>query len=322
MTSRAIEVYHLAPPIAGARLLALPAGARVGWSVPLGTADLEAVAAWARRDASASIRLYGAAARQIETVLREIPVTRLTLAGECPSRRSPLVPGVRELALEGWFDGTAALLARFAELETLRIDAHGRAFAAAPLAELPSLRRLSVTAATLRDTGALEHSRLRAVELVHCAAADLQPLLRCGSLEALRLAALERLRSVDALAYHASLRVVALERLLHLDSLRPVATLAALESLALEELWQFNVGDAAFVKELPSLRRLTVDFGGRRKNVEIAKWLGLPEADPFELGGYDPTTSYESGVQSVPAYLSSVTTSGARRGFRAENGGV
>jgi hypothetical protein len=99
--------------------------------------------------------------------------------------------------------------------------------------------------------------------------------------EALRLARIAGVRSIDALAGRADLRVLSLAGLVHVDSVASIATLPNLESLELTGMWQFAVEDVAFVEHLPSLRRLRLDIGGRRKNVELYRRRSLAEPLPF-----------------------------------------
>ncbi|HKE37029.1 MAG TPA: hypothetical protein VKB39_06335, partial [Candidatus Baltobacteraceae bacterium] len=184
-------------------------------------------------------------------------------------------------------------------------------------------RQCSIVSAALRGCGAMTKvHELVALELARTRADDVDSLLRHPAIAALRLANVERVTSIDALRGHAALRTLALEKLLYLESLQPIATLPRLESLSVARLWQFGIGDAWFLTGMTRLRELALDIGGERKNVEIAKRLGLPEPAAFDVGDYDFTTSYESGVQSLPAYLSSVTTVGAIGGFSGEKGGV
>lgn len=297
------HVVDLREPIAANRLCALPAGVRLQWRDPMPSAALDAIARWCH--GAASIRLYGAACAQLTDVLERIPAQRVT-----------------DLALEG-VPGDDAVLRAVPWVQTLRVDAHGAAFDLRLLDALPALRRLSLTAAAIVNAKMFERlANVMALEVSHCSLDEVESVMRCPSLAALRLATIDGVRSIRALTEAGSLRVLALDRLLHLDSLAPLETLPLLESLAIAGLWQFNVGDAECILRLPRLKRLAIDIGGKRKNVEITKRLQLPEPQAFDVSDYDFTTSYASGVHSRPANLSSVTTSGAAAGFCAENGGV
>ncbi|HEY1427971.1 MAG TPA: hypothetical protein VGF18_00225, partial [Candidatus Tumulicola sp.] len=99
-----------------------------------------------------------------------------------------------------------------------------------------------------------------------------------ASLRSLRLSAIERLSSIEALRGHCGLRALWLQRLPFLNSLNVLGTLPALESLQLSKLWQFDLRDTAVLFDIPALQRVSVDVGGRRKNVEVEKRLGLPLA--------------------------------------------
>jgi hypothetical protein len=321
MSEASIRVLDLRSPVEAARLPS--SNARLTWRHPLEPRDLDTIASWARTRGGASIRLYGAAVAQIDSVLDAIPVVALELDAARITRLPRSAAGVRELRLHGIPSAGRSVLEAFGDVRTLRVDARGETVDLQLLAALPQLRGLSLASASLRGCGgAGVPSALESLELVRTRVDAIDPLLRHPAMVALRLANVDRLASLDALQQHAGLRSLALESVLHLESLRPIGTLPRLETLAIARLWQFNVDDAAFVREMPSLRALSIDIGGRRKNVEIAKRLNLPEAPPFDVAGYDFTTSYASGVHNLPAYLSSVTTVGSAAGLASEKGGV
>lgn len=320
MSGGFIRVFEIRSRVDAERLPL--SNARLGWRTPLDTSELDAIAGWARSHGGASIRLHGAAVAQLDAVLDAVPVVALDVDAAriaAPLRRAE---SVRELVLRG-IPRSADILPRFSGVRTLRLDARGETIEVRTLEALPALRCCSIAAALLRGCAGIESVRtLAALELVRTRVDAIDPLLRQPGIVALRLANVERVTSLEALNGHAGLRSLVVESLLHLESLQPIATLPRLETLAIGGLWQFNVGDAEFVTKMRGLRALSLDIGGARKNVEITKRLELPEPPPFDVNDYDFTTSYESGVQSVPAYLSSVTTVGAAGGLAGENGGV
>jgi hypothetical protein len=313
-------VFELRSPVEAERLPR--SAACLGWRTPLDPSELDAIAQWARVHGGASIRLHGAAMAQLDAVLDAVPVVSLELDATRIADAPRYAHGVRELVLRGMPHRTETL-SSFSGVRTLRLDARGETVEVRALEALPALRCCSIASASLRGCVDIKSIRtLAALELVRTRVDAIDPLLRHPGIVALRLANVERVTSLEALSSHAVLRSLAIESLLHLESLQPIATLQRLETLAIRGLWQFNVGDARFVGEMRGLRALSLDIGGARKNVEITRRLGLPEPLPFDVGNYDLTTSYECGVQSVPAYLSSVTTVGAVEGLAGENGGV
>lgn len=321
MSGSSIHVVEMRSPVEAERLPFT--NARLGWRTPLDPGELDAIARWARGHGGASIRLHGAAVAQLDAVLDAVPVVTLDLDAKRIANPPRRAERVRELVLHGMPHDADDTLSSFSGLQTLRLDARGDTVEVKVLEALPSLRRCSIASASLRGcAGIARVPTLAALELVRTRVDAIDPLLRHPGIVALRLADVERVTSLAALRGHACLRSLAIESLLYLENLQPLATLQHLETLAIGGLWQFNVGDAVFVAEMRALRALSLDIGGARKNVEITKLLGLPEPTPFDVGDYDFTTSYESGVQSVPAYLSSVTTVGAAGGLAGENGGV
>lgn len=321
MSGGSIHVYEIRSPLDAERLP--HSNARLGWRTPLDPGELDAIARWARGRGGASIHLHGAAVAQLDAVLNAVPVAALDLDATRIANPPRHAERVRELVLRGVPHRADDTLSSFSAVRTLRLDARGETFEMGALEALPALRCCSIASASLRGCARIERVRtLAALELVRSRVDSIDPLLRHPGIVALRLASVERVTSLAALRAHARLQSLAVESLLHLESLQPIATLQHLETLAIGGLWQFNVGDALFIAGMRGLRALSLDIGGKRKNVEITKLRGLPEPARFEVGDYDFTTSYEPGVQSVPAYLSSVTTVGAAGGFTGENGGV
>jgi hypothetical protein len=270
-----LAVCDLRP--AGAHALGeLGAGTRVQWRDPLAPRELECVEH--RTRAGASVRLYGRAAAQAGELAAWPALARVELdAAFLPERLAPF-PHVRELALEGVPHDLAAVLGAFASLETLRIRGRGASANAAAFAAARGLRVLDLHGVALHGTAALAKlEALRVLQLGDVAADDPEAPLRLP-LESLRAARVAGVRSLEALRANASLRALALAGLTALDDASPIASLERLESLELRGLWQFGVGDLAFVERMPALRRLFVDIGGRRKNVEIyrKRSLALP----------------------------------------------
>lgn len=321
MNGGSIHVFEIRSPVVAERLPS--SHARLGWRTPLDPTELATIALWARARGGASVRLHGDAVAQLDAALEAVPIVALDVDASRIVDRPRHAQRVRELVLRAVPSGAGDVLSGFEGVRTLRLDARGEIVDVRMLEALPALRCCSIASAWLRGCAGIGNVRtLRALELVRTRVDAIDPLLQHPGIVALRLANVERVTSLAALRGHAALQSLAIESLLHLESLQPIAALQRLEILAVGGLWQFNVADAWFVAEMRGLRALSLDIGGARKNVEITKRLGLSKPSPFDVGDYDFTTSYEPGVQRVPAYLSSVTTVGAAGGLAGENGGV
>ena len=284
-------VRDLHGPFDDRTLASLPAGARIQWREPLAAADLARAVGWLHANPDASLRLYGRACGQLAALARGpfVPARLALDATRLDTGES--LPGVGDLTLDGAPADWSATLAAFPALETLQADLRGGAFDLATLAHAPNLRRLSLANARLRGKWRAESPPgLKVVELRDMAAGGVEELLRLPGTVALRLSRIGEMRTIDALAGHADLRVVALEALTHVDSVNVLATLPRLESLDVRGLWQLSLDDVAFIPSILGLRRLALDIGGRRKNVEIYKKVRLPKPAPFDVR-YDLTTS-------------------------------
>ena len=259
----------------------LPPGARIQWREPLAEADLARAAGWLHANPEASLRLYGRACDQLGALARR-PFAPARLALDASRLDTGLsLPGVGDLTLDGTPADWAATLAAFPALETLQADLRGGTFDLAALACAPNLRRLSLANAGLRNQWRPESPPgLKVIELRDMPAGGVEELLGLPGTVALRLSRIGEMRSIDALAGHANLRVVALEALTHVDSVQVLATLPRLESLDVRGLWQLSLDDVAFIPSMLGLRRLAINIGGRRKNVEIIKKCGCPSRLP------------------------------------------
>jgi hypothetical protein len=287
-------VRDLRGPFDDGTFAALAPDARIQWRAPLASEDLERALGWLRAHPAAALRLSGGAVEQIDAVAKIFAPCALTLdATRLPARLVSL-PTVTDLTLEGAPADAASVLAAMPALQTLEVNFRGADFELSALARVPKLQRLSLVKTCARGSPPSPRlARLQAIELREVRAEHIDDFLRLPSMRALRLCAVQRLRSIDALEGHPNLRVLALESLPHLESIGVLATLPQLVSLDIAGLWQFAVADAAFIASLCGLRRLAIDIGGRRKNVEISKRLQLRRPDPFDVRAvtYDFTTS-------------------------------
>jgi hypothetical protein len=286
-------VRDLRGPLDDRTFATLAGGTRIQWRTPLTRPDLERATEWLRTHPDAGLRLYGLAAEQIHVLATDaFAPARLVLDPEHLRSNIPPVRGVGDLTLEGAPMDLASILAAVPALEVLQADFRGEAFDFGVLARVPHLRRLSLARVNWSGEPATQ-CKLSVLELRDARVDGLDGLLRVPSLRALRLCAVERLRSIDALAHHENLRLLALEKLPHLESLDVLATLPQLESLDISGLWQFSIADAAVITSLHQLRRLAIDIGGRRKNVEISKRMQRAKPSPFDIrdAAYDFTMS-------------------------------
>ncbi len=264
---------------------ALSVQTRLQWREPMQPGDLAQIERLAASREDTWVRLYGSAGVQAPHLTAWPALHRLALDGAAATPSLPRFDAVAELALDGVPGDLAGTLARFPNVRALECDARGASFDCRALASLPKLERVSLIAARCENAEALAGiGSLRALSLRECDLAGSDALAGGAvgfvgpALRALRIASMPQIRSIETLRGHASLRTLALEGLTHLDDVAAIASLPALESLALTGVWHLRVDDVAFVTELPSLRRLEIDLGGRRKNVEIYRRrpLALP----------------------------------------------
>jgi hypothetical protein len=305
------------------RLDALPADASLYLRDRLRGDEVARIARWLQACPDSTVRVDGRAHELLDTLAAVLPRNV-----EICSAVAPLETTKIERVERVTFAGANAIgrwIERFPNARAIRAVLHGDTLDAAAIATA-RVTALSLCEGTVSNVAALrDATHLQTLELRDVAIDVFEPVGELLELRSLRLCAVEKLASIQALRGHRNLRSLWLERLPFLRRLSDLAALPALESLDLSKLWQFDMRDAGVFFELPCLRAAGIDIGGKRKNVEILKRLQLPPAPVFgferEALRYDFTTSYECGVHSVPICLSSVTTTGAPAGFCAPNGG-
>ena len=287
MSAATIRVRELRSPVSADVVGSLNGCTHLQWRDILGPDAIETLARWLRSN-RAVVRLSGAAAEQLDTLLRLDCVERMAIEGARLQGAATGSPRVVELALFGFSPAVERLLAAFPNVRELRVDARGERFDVRWLAQTPKLAALSLCAARVVNASSVSVLEgLSGMEIADCSG-ELEPLLRHRGIANLRLARGAEIRSVAALAGQSALRRLTLEDLTHLESLSPLESIPNLQSLELRRLWQFGVDDAACITRIGSLRELTLDIGGKRKNVEITKRLGLPEPKPFCVKRYEP----------------------------------
>lgn len=216
-----------------------PSDARLQWRDALEANDVRAIEAWFTKNLGATLRPYGAA--------RE----------HAPSRSLLRATVSRERVLESADVTRDADLVR--EIALQRLVARGRpgtAFDARRLAAYPTLQSFHISG----------------MQLEHASAIAELPKLRSLSLRSVRglrdLAWLER----------TSLEALSLDGVLGVDDVSPIERIATLRQLELRGAWQLSLTDVAWLREAPALEGLTLDIGGRRKNLEIFKARPRPYA--------------------------------------------
>jgi len=247
-------------------------------SVTKGQADI--IDAWLRQRTDAGLRLDSSAVDVLTSLSGGGP-RHLQLG-----RDAHVPPGLASLTrvetvLFSRADGISRWLSVLPNVRFVRILLHGDEVDAAELA--PSLLGLSVGEGGIYNSRALTTARkLRVIELRDVRLDDFAAIGDLPELRALRLARIGPLTSLRPLAGHRAMRSLALQDLVHLRSLDVLSSLPMLESIELRGLWQFAIPDAQPLFAVPRLARASVDIGGRRKNVEIIKRLGLPPAQRFD----------------------------------------
>lgn len=232
-------VRDVRAPVVAEALRDAPDDARVQWRDPLDADDLRAIARWFERNGRASLRLYGAA--------RE----------HAPSRALLRASISRELVLETTDATRDADLARGIALQRLVLRGRpGDAFDARQLAAYPTLEALHVSNMRLDHPSAI------------------------AELPNLHHLALRNVRGLRDLAWleRTLLEALSLDGVLGVDDVSPIERMPRLEQLELRGAWQLSLADVGWLRDAPNLVGLTLDIGGRRKNLEIFKARPRPYA--------------------------------------------
>jgi hypothetical protein len=235
---------------------------------------------WVAERPDACLRLEGSAVNVLTSLSGGPRHLLLGRDAHVPPRLASLTRV--ETVLFSRADGVARWLSVLPNVRFVRILLHGDDLDAAAIAT-PSLLGLSLGEGRVRNARALSDTRgLRVIELRDVRLDDFAAIGDLPELRALRLARVGPLTSLRPLAGHRAMRSLALQDLVHLRSLDVLSSLPMLESVELRGLWQFAIPDAQPLFAVPRLARASVDIGGRRKNVEIIKRLGLPPAQRFD----------------------------------------
>jgi hypothetical protein len=262
------------------KLDALPPDACLHLRDRLSQQEVKTISGWMQERPGSTLRLDGAACElldRFDTLPRNVEIGRDTLP---PDARS--FEGVERVTFAG-SPHAGRWLEHFPNARTVRLALHGGRLDAGDVA-VARLTALSLAEGTVTNLAALGRANeLRTLELRDVAVDTFESVGRLGALRSLRLCAVERLVSIQALRGHGRLRSLWLERLPFLQRLSDLQCLPALESLDLSALWQFGMRDAEVFFALPALRRAGIDIGGKRKNVEIVKRLQLPAVPPYSF---------------------------------------
>jgi Immunity protein 26 len=275
-----LSVRDVRSPIEAHAFDNVPERVCVQWREPLSAQDLVTIAGVVASNSGASVRLCGNAVSQLQAIAAW-PLRRLQLDGESLPDELARLPSVRDLELDGVPRDLTSTLAAFPRLQTLKIRARGAAVNAASLANVVELETLVLRDATLTGAASLHERRALRVVDIESATVDRADALLKLALRELRLAGVAPIRTIAALHEHPTLQTLALAGLIDVNDLGPIATIPHLESLDLRGFWQCDVEDVAFIARMPSLRRLHLDIGGRRKNIEIYRRRSLAEPLPI-----------------------------------------
>jgi hypothetical protein len=240
-TRAQLAVRDVRAPLVAQSLLDAPADARLQWRDPLGAEDLRALETCFERNPHASLQPYGAAREHAPSrVLLRASIARHRVLETVDATRDADL--VREVALQ-------------------RLVVRGRsahAFDARALHAYPSLVSLHVSGVRLENPSAI------------------------AELPNLRRLSLRNVRGLRDLAWleRTALEALSLDGVLGVDDVSPLERLATLRQLELRGAWQLSLADVAWLRQAPHLDGLTLDIGGRRKNLEIFKARPRPYARP------------------------------------------
>ena len=266
---RVVRDLHAA--VDAATLERFPDDTQLQWRSPPSSQSLEAVAAWIATRPHASVRLYGDALASVSEFARMAHVRTLIVGeGDLPATL-PVFSSVRRVELEQMLP-TARLVQAFPRAIALRVAAADFAIDMRPLEALDELRVLDCSGGVVEG---------------------LESLGRMPQLAALRLSRTRGWSSVDVFA-ETRIRALSLEHHVQLTNLTPLARMSELEQLELRGLWQFNVADMHWLASCHTLRRTTIDIGGRRKNVEIYRRAVWAAAWPFAWIAKESCETYDS----------------------------
>ena len=235
----------------------LDAQTTLGWRRPLAPDSIDAIAMWLAAQPKASVRLQRGALQQLPSLANVNALHHLHIGrGELPA--IPVFDNVRALSLERPMS-LEVIVASFPELRALRIAGGGAPIDLRTLSRLSHLRVLDCAGGTLEHVGALGSF---------------------PALEALRLYRTDGWSRVDEIA-DSALRALTIDYAIALRTLEPLGRMASLRQLDLRGMWQFQLPDMEWIFACGSLERVSVDIGGRRKNVELYRRGGWPTAWPF-----------------------------------------
>jgi hypothetical protein len=260
-----LSVREFRGTIGEASLEELGPGARLSWREPLEPRSFARVAAWLAARPGASLRLHGSAVSQLPELAEALPEALSIDAAGLNLLPTLRLLRVRSLEIAGMPGDLARVLDTFANVRALRLAARGEPLAPAALDG--------------REMHVLDLSRVGA-------GPDVAALAGLNGLRSLRLYRLEGFARLDGIEHHGLLAELALCGLLGVDDLEPLARLPALAALELTDMWQLDLPAVSVLDRLCRLSALSVDIGGRRKNVEVYRRLPLPRTGSFGRSGF------------------------------------
>jgi hypothetical protein len=265
------------------------------------------LAAWLREYPEMTLRVYSSRTIRDFEFLRFFPSLR-NFAADTPFFFESAA-GLRHLpeSLRGLGLGAMRrpidlrVVARFPDLKSLYLEKHQKGIEA--LSGLTRLEDLTLRSITLADLSLLrpmtelrsldvklggtsnlallpEVGQLRYLELWRIR--GLADVSTVGSLPHLRHLFLQTLSHVTALPDFGearALRRIELETMKGIRDLRPLGSAPALEELLLHDMPQLQPDDLEPLVGHPTLRALSVELGGAKKNAAAQALLGLPEVE-------------------------------------------
>lgn len=266
------SIIEVRSPLEPQRLHALESGGRVQFSTPLGTADLELLAAFIERHSNVGLRVHGfrrgfdAAQLSRLRALRELAVDVHVLQHPDALRE---LRSLRVLRI-GQARTSLDFLDALTELQTLEL--RGTRAALDPVKNLPVLHELVLENTAPADLRALRSSAtLQTLVLAH-GEYDIGTLDALAQLRRLELRALDvtTLAPLRGLAHLEDLHVHALARL---TDLQPIADAPALRRLRITAMPHLNVADFAELQRCAGLHIFHVEIGSRTKEREIYRLI-------------------------------------------------
>lgn len=272
----ALAIREVRSPLDRTRFESASPAVRLQYSEPLDEADLDALARAVRARPQSGLRVHGFRRHAFDPaqLARFAAVRHLHLDVALPSFDvlGALAPHLESLVV-GPRAGAAFDPPPLPRLRALEL--HGAALSRAALRRLPSLRALTLVDSPLRDLGALAGAELERLIVRYGDCDDVAAIVDCANLRELDLRGLRGVRSLPPLGALARLQTLAIADLPNVTDLRPVVESSTLARIEIDAMAHLAVNDLYVLRELRALASAEIDIGGRRKNREVYRALGL-----------------------------------------------